>query len=216
MKNKVVMNIRRAFALILIAAGVLVLLQTTGVVVGDTGQVISLVLLVALGIFFTAMYFPARRQWFWVALGLGCFSFALGNVIYFLPDLDEYFREVLIFTGLGISFLTIYLHNRMNWWSMFPAGLLISLGVNQWVEQSYPDFASGGVLVIGLGLSFLVLFLVPTPVGRLKFALLPAVILLAIGTVIVIGQPYNITDYLLPSLILLAGVALIVATTRKK
>jgi hypothetical protein len=209
-------NIRRAFALILIATGVLVLLQTTGVVTGDIGQVISLVLLAALGIFFTTLYFPARRQWFWVALGLGCFSFALGNAVTFIQALDESYRQVVVLVGLGISILSIYLHNRMNWWAMFPAGLLISLGANQWVEQSYPDFASGGVLVIGLGLSFLVLYLVPTPVGRLKFALLPAVILLAIGAAIVIGQPYNISDYLLPGLILLAGVALIVVTTRKK
>ena len=216
MKNRLRLNLRRAFALILIATGVLVLLQNTGIAAGDTGQVISLVLLIALGIFFTAMYFPGRRQWFWVALGLGCFSFALGNAVYFIPTVDEFYRQIVIFIGLGISFLTIYLQNRMNWWAMFPAGLLISLGASQLIEQAYPDFGAGGVLVFGLGLSFLILYLVPTPVGRLRFALLPAIILLAIGVVIVIGQPFNITDYLLPALILLAGVVLIIFTTRKQ
>lgn len=216
MKNSIVVNIRRAFALILIATGVLVLLQNTGVAAGDTGQVVSLVLLAALGIFFTALYFPARRQWFWVALGLGCFSFALGNAVYFIPALDEVYRQAVIFIGLGISFLTIYLVNRMNWWAMFPAGLLITLGAIQLFEQSYADFPSGGVLVLGLGLAFLILFLVPTPLGRLRFALVPAVILLVLGAVIVFGQPYNISDYLLPGLVLLSGVALIVLTTRKK
>jgi hypothetical protein len=216
MKKRITTNLRRALALILIATGALVLLQNTGIAAGDTGQVISLVLLSVLGIFFTALYFPARRQWFWVALGLGCFSFALGNAVYFIPVLEEYFRQVIIFFGLGISFLTIYLHNRMNWWAMFPAGLLLSLGASQLVEQSYPDFGTGGVLVIGLGLAFLVLFLVPTPLGRLRFALLPAVILLALGAVIVVGQPYDISGYLLPGLILLAGVVLILATMRKK
>jgi len=216
MKSNLRLNIRRAFALILIATGILVLLQNTGIAAGDTGQVVSLVLLVALGIFFTAMYFPGKRQWFWIALGLGCFSFALGNAVYFIPGVDEFYRQVVIFIGLGISFLTIYLQNRMNWWAMFPAGLLISLGASQLMEHFYPELGAGGVLILGLGLSFLILFLVPTPVGRLRFALLPAVILLVLGAVIVIGQPFNITDYLLPALIVLAGVVLIIFTTRKK
>ncbi|MEN8242942.1 MAG: hypothetical protein ABFS17_13555 [Chloroflexota bacterium] len=216
MKTKFRTNLRRAVALILIATGALVLLQNTGISDGDTGQVISLVLLGALGIFFTAMYFPAKRQWFWVALGLGCFSFALSNLVYFIPALDEYYRQVIIFIGVGVSILTIYLHNRMHWWAMFPAGLLISLGASQLLEQIYPALDANGVLLIGLGLAFLVLFIVPTKIGRLKFALLPAVILLALGVALVIGAPYNIDAYLIPGLILLAGVVLILFTLRKK
>ena len=154
---------------------------------------ISLVLLGALGIFFTAMYFPSKRQWFWIALGLGCFSFALSNLVYFIPALDEYYRQVIIFIGVGVSFLSIYLHNRMNWWAMFPAGLLLSLGASQLLEQLAPALDANGIILLGLGLAFLVLFIVPTPIGRLKFALLPAVILLVLGAVIMIGAPFKLT-----------------------
>ena len=61
MKN-VIINARRAFAIILIAIGFLVLLQNTGIAAGETGQVVSTVILTACGIFFTTLYFPARRQ----------------------------------------------------------------------------------------------------------------------------------------------------------
>lgn len=214
--KKVLINARRAFAIILIAIGVLVLLQNTGIAEGETGQVISTVVLGALGIFFTALYFPGRRQWFWVALGLAVFSFALSNIVYFMPALDEFYRQVIIFVGVGISFLTIYLHNRMQWWAMFPAGLLISIGASQLAEHLSPALEPSGILVLGLGVAFVVLFLVPTPVGQLKFALLPGLILLALGAVIIIGAPYNISDYLLPGLILIAGVVLILLTLRKR
>jgi hypothetical protein len=210
------MNARRAFAIILIAIGVLVLLQNTGIAAGETGQVVSTVVLTAAGIFFTALYFPGRRQWFWITLGFVFFSFALGNIVNFIPALDEFYRQVIIFGGIGISFLSIYLHDRMQWWAMFPAGLLISISASQLVENLFPNLESSGIMVLGLGLAFLVLYLVPTPVGRLKFALLPALILLAVGVVIILGSPYNLTDYLLPGLILIAGVVLIALTLRKK
>jgi hypothetical protein len=215
MKN-VFMNARRAFAIILIAVGVLVLLQNTGIATGETGQVVSTVVLTAVGIFFTALYFPGRRQWFWIALGFVFFSFALGNIVYFMPTLDEFYRQVIIFAGIGISFLTIYLHDRMQWWAMFPAGLLISISTSQLVENLSPNLESSGILLLGLGLAFLILYLIPTPVGQLKFALLPALILLAVGVVIILGSPYNLTDYLLPGLIIIAGVVLILFTLRKK
>jgi hypothetical protein len=214
--KKVFINARRAVAIILIATGVLVLLQNTGIADGETGQVVSTVVLAAVGIFFTALYFPDRRQWFWVALGLVLFSFALSNIVYFVPALDEFYRQVIIIGGVGISFLSIYLHNRMQWWAMFPAGLLISISASQLAENLLPSPEPSGILVLGLGLTFMVLYVVPTPVGRLKFALLPALILFVVSAVIVLGAPYNLSDYLLPGLILIAGVVLILLTLRKK
>ena len=136
--------------------------------------------------------------------------------MYFIPALDEFYRQVIIFGGIGISSLSIYLQDKMQWWAMFPASLLISIGASQLAENLLPDLESGGILLLGLGLAFLILYLVPTPVGRLKFALLPALILLAVGVVIILGSPYNLTDYLLPGLILIAGVVLILFTLRKK
>lgn len=215
MKN-VFINTRRAVAITLIAIGVLVLLQNTGIADGETGQVVSTVVLAAAGIFFIGLYFPSRRQWFWVALGLVFFSFALSKLVYFFPSLNEFYRQVIIFGGVGISFLTIYLHNRMQWWAMFPAGLLISISASQVAENLLPSLETSGILVLGLGLTFMVLYAVPTPVGRLKFALLPALILLVVAAVIILGAPYNLSDYLLPGLILIAGVVLILLTLRKK
>lgn len=105
--------------------------------------------------------------------------------------------------GIGLAFLLIFLSNFKNWWALIPAGVLLSLAA-----MLLLGFESGGIFLIGLGLTFGVLGFIPTEHGRMRWAFIPAVVLIVIG-IFVSLVVYDLFAVLWP-LALIAGGLLII------
>ena len=69
-------------------------------------------------------------------------------------------------------------------------------------------FQSGGVFLIGLGLTFGVLGFVPTEHGRMRWAFIPALVLILVGLFITIAA-FNLFDLLWPLALIAGGVLII-------
>jgi hypothetical protein len=67
---------------------------------------------------------------------------------------------------------------------------------------------SGGVFLIGLGLTFGVLGFIPTEQGHMRWAFIPAGILILIGIIVVLAA-YNLFALLWPLGLIAAGVMII-------
>jgi len=118
-----------------------------------------------------------------------------------------------VFLGLlGSSFLLIYIFHSEHWWAVIPGGVLLTLaGVSLLSEN---DLLSGGLFFLGMALTFGLIYILPKPSGKSKWALYPAGILLLIGALVTLGE-VNVLNYVWPLALLIAGGYVIYRSLKK-
>jgi hypothetical protein len=83
--------------------------------------------------------------------------------------------------AIGVSFWIIYLTRRDFWWAVIPGGVLITVALIAGLGDTLPEQMTPAILFLGLALTFLLVFLLPTPAGRMKWAWIPAAVLAVLG-----------------------------------
>jgi hypothetical protein len=73
----------------------------------------------------------------------------------------------------------------------------------------------GGAFFLGLAVTFGLVYILPSPSGRMKWALYPAGILLILGILVMLGAT-NLLNYVWPLALLIAGAYVIYLAVRKK
>jgi hypothetical protein len=118
-----------------------------------------------------------------------------------------------IFLGLlGLSFWLIYITHRDNWWAIIPGGVLLTLaGVTLIPDNSV---LMGGAFFLGMAVTFGLVYILPKPAGKLKWALYPAGILFALGVLTTLGAT-DLLTYIWPVALLIAGGYVIYRAVRK-
>lgn len=172
---------------LLILAGVLFLLDNMGMI--TIGELIWAILLGLGGIAFLTVFITDRQHWW--ALIPGCTLVGVSITLfleYFWPEAGSIASGMIVLGSIGLSFLIIYLLNWENWWALIPAGVLFTLAVVALVEEAYPDAETGSIFFVGLGLTFAALAILPNPIGQMRWAFIPAVVLIVIGIVIAAVQ----------------------------
>ncbi len=116
--------------------------------------------------------------------------------------MDEYSGELsgaVFLGGVALGFWLVYILHREHWWATIPAGVLTTLAVLAKIGTGQT-----AVFFIGLGTTFLLVFLLPSPGGRKTWALIPAAILLVIG--ILFRTPYiEAVNYFGPAALIIGG-----------
>ncbi len=178
-------RVRLAGGALLVVAGVLVLLQNLNILRGGLSMLWSLCFLVG-GAIFTYLYFKDRSKW-WVIipgftlLGLGVLIL-LSSII---PGIGDTLGTTLFLGAIGASFLVIYADHREHWWPIIPGGVLITVAISTLLEDLFrPMFDTGSLVMIGLGITFLLVYLLSPSTKKMTWALWPAGILAAIGVIV--------------------------------
>lgn len=177
------LGLRLVGSVLLIAAGILLLLGYAGVL-PNILPYLWIVLFAISGVFFLITYAVDRRHWW--ALLPGCTLLGLGAtsiVAVFNPDSVSDLGGAIFFGGISLGFWLVYILHREHWWAIIPAGVLTTLAVLAQIGTG--EYT---IFFIGLGATFLLVFLLPSPGGRQTWALIPAAILLVLG--IVLRTPY--------------------------
>jgi hypothetical protein len=191
------------WGVVLILGGVLFLLQNLGIFQG--GTLFWGVSILIAGLLFLGVFLGDRQQWW--ALIPGMILLAIGVMILlaeFVPEFNEALGGLVILGGIGLSFFFVYLANKANWWAIIPGGALITLAVVACLDQAISDVANGGIFFFGLGLTFALVALAPNPSGKMKWAWIPAIILVLIGLIVYFAAE-DLLVYLLPAVLLIAG-----------
>jgi hypothetical protein len=199
---------RITWGVLLILGGLLFLLQNLELIV--IGNLIWGLLFALGGFIFLSVYLSQREHWWSLIPGFVLLSLA-GVVIlgYLFPNLEARFGGSLFLAGIGLAFWLIYLTNRSHWWAIIPGGVLFTLVVVSGLDTVMAD--TGGLFFLGLGLTFALVAILPTPEGRMRWAFIPAGILSLMGVLLVAaaGEMINIV---LPAFLILLGIFLVFRT----
>ena len=199
--------LRILWGLLLVLAGVLFLLDITGYIsIGDYQWAIILGIG---GLAFLSVFVSDRRQWWSLFPSFGLF---IGAAAIFLdtayPQLQGDIIGAFALGAIGLAFLLIFLSNFENWWALIPAGVLLSLGVALGLSSFIAGLEMGGLFLIGLGITFGVIGFIRTPQGQMRWAFIPAVVLLLLGFFLVVAS-FNLFLYLWPLALIAAGLFIV-------
>lgn len=201
--------LRILWGLLLILAGVLFLLNSIGTI--KIGEYQWAILLGIGGLAFLSVFISDRNQW-WALFP--AFGLLIGCAIVYLesafPAIPGDFAGAIALGGIGLAFLLIFVSNFANWWALIPAGVLFSM-----TAVFLLGVESAGVFLIGLGLTFGVIGFVPTEHGRMRWAFIPAAVLLLVGLFALIAS-FNLFALLWPLGLIAAGLLIIYYVIRRR
>jgi hypothetical protein len=115
----------------------------------------------------------------------------------------------LLFAAGGLVFLYMFLTERTRqWWAVIPGGVLLTLALITALSPVFEGAAMGGVFFLGLGLTFALLYFLPTPHAQMKWALIPAAVLGVMGVLITLAATGGLA-YLGAAVMILVGLYLL-------
>jgi hypothetical protein len=198
-------RVRMAAGLLLVAAGILVLLQNFGIVRSGLSLLWSLCFLAA-GAIFTFVFINDRKNWWAVIpgftlLGIG----ALILLDWALPATGGRWGGPLFLGALGASFWVIYANRREQWWPIIPGGVLLTLALVAALDDGVGvGFDTGSLFFLGLAATFFLVYLLSQPGSKMSWALYPAGVLAVLGVVIAFASS-SLARFLGPLALLVAG-----------
>jgi hypothetical protein len=203
------------WGVVLVIGGALLLLDTFGIFKG--GELFWTVVSGIVGLLFLSLYLTNHDHWW--ALIPGIIFLAIAAMIglnSFLPGFNNTnLAGTIVLGGIALSFLVVYLAERRNWWAIIPAGVMATIALVAGLEPSSSSTASGGIFFFGLGVTFVLVAILPTSVGQMRWAWIPAGILGLMGILILIAAE-NLINYIWPIFLILAGILLIIRSIRRR
>jgi hypothetical protein len=198
---------RTFWGVLLIIGGIIFLLDNLGIF--TIGEAFWGVILGIGAIGFLSVYLSNRENWWALIPGMILLSVsALIIINAIFPGDTGALGGVIVLGGIGLAFLLIYLTNRENWWAIIPAGVMLTLSVVVLLGEVVSGIEVGGIFFLGLGLTFGLVAIIPTPHGQMKWAFIPAGIMIVMGLLITAALS-PLINYIWPSALILAGLLLV-------
>jgi len=203
-------DMRTLFGAYLIIAGVLIGLQQFGFLGGEWGEIFFGGLWALGAIYFAGLYRQNRAQWWFGFVALLLAGLTLANLLDLLvPAIGNLVGGAIFLGMIGVGFLVAYSRNKSSWWAIIPAGVLATLAVVTGLDNILTGgIDTGGIFFLGLGATFALVAVLPTPHGQMKWAFIPAVVLIIIG-LFVIGAATDLLNYIWPVALILAGAVIL-------
>ncbi len=205
------LGVRVIGGILLIAVGILYLLQNLGIL-GGVLDLLWAFLFGAGGAVLLYIFLADRANWWAIIPGFVLLSLAaLIALDWLAPEIGDAWGGALFLAGIGLAFWIVYLTNREYWWALIPGGVLLTLALVAGFSSAFEGVEIGGIFFLGLGLTFGLLAFAPTPQGRMKWALIPAAILLVMG-LLLMAAATAVLEYIWPVALILTGIYVILRT----
>jgi hypothetical protein len=210
-----IISSRFFWGLVLIIGGALLLLDTFGIFKG--GALFWTVLSAIAGVLFLSVYITNHVHWWALIPGIIFLAVAaLIGLTSFLPGFSATnLAGSVILGGIGLSFLLVYLVEHKNWWAIIPAGVMGTLTVVAALDPITSGDVSGGIFLLGLGVTFGLVAVLPNSIGQMRWAWIPAGILGIIGFLLLLAVGSYI-NYVWPAILILGGLLLFIRAIVRK
>jgi hypothetical protein len=199
---------------ILVLAGVLLFLQNMGLVRADWAALWALAFLGA-GLAFLVLLLGGAQNW-WAAIP-GFTLLGIGTLIgldILAPAATANWGGSLFLGMIGAGLLVVFSMRREHWWAVIPAGVMLTLAVVAAIGQMAPGAEAGAVFFLGLALTFGAVYLLPGPSGqRMTWALIPAAVMLVLGSIVSVAAT-GIFSFVWPAVLIIAGLYLLYRNRR--
>jgi hypothetical protein len=169
------------------------------------------------GLFFISIFNNNHRNWWGLIPGYTFMGISILLILgFFLPNVENLVGGSIVLAAIGPGFINIFLVEKQNWWAMIPAGVLLTLSAVTALDNVLNDIDMGGVLLIGLGMTFALLPILPIPEKTsMKWAWIPAGILSTIG-LLILGLSKGSLQIVGSILLILLGLFFIFRTLVRK
>ena len=167
------------------------------------------------GLVFAWAFVRSRDRW-WAAIPAGALLGLAGLVgsaqASWLPT--EAWSASLLLGGIGLGFVAVSLRTPERWWAVIPAGVLLTLAVFIGMAPGFDPMFAVAVLMYGFALTFVVVAAFPLESGRMRWPLVPAVVLGALGTVFAFGATdlLQAMEWIWPAAVIVLGLVLLLRT----
>src|SRR3990170_1994940 len=199
---------RTLWGFLLIAGGIVFLLENLRIF--QVGGLFWAALLGIGGLGFLSVFLADRQHWW--AIIPGVTLLAVATIVFLdtaFPNIPGDWGGTIVLGGIGLAFVLVYLVNQENWWAIIPAGVMVSLAFMTLIDQIFPGIeSSGGFFLLGLGLTFALVAILPNPQGSMRWAFIPAGVLLVVG-LLVTAALTPLVNYAWPVVLILAGLYLV-------
>ena len=183
---------------LLIFIGALTLLENFHIISG-VSDIFWGVIWGLVGLYFLYRVYVDHSSWWAV---FPAFTFLGLSVSQLLPNSLEGFSGLAFLGALSLAFWWVYFSDTNRWWAIIPAGTLLTLGMISVLDQ-FTSMETGGILFLGLGLTFMLVAILPGGSSR-SWAFIPGIILLIFGAIL--GTPIaGFTAYLFPAVLIILG-----------
>lgn len=178
------------WGIILLAAGVIFLLWNFGVFAQYEGVTLLAVVgfFVLVGLSFLVSYLMTRQDWWKVIPGFALLAVA-GILFLSSRQVPGEWIGALLFIGLALAFAVIYISDRQaNWWALIPFGaMVVMVAIVLLASSGMSEKALGAILFGGMGLVFLLVYLLAADRNQFRWSLIPTSVLLVMGLVTLAG-----------------------------
>lgn len=209
---------RTLLGILLIVGGALLGAQQLGYLRGDWNDAVFAGLWALGALFFFDLYRRDRTQWWFGLVAFILAGLAASNLLsLFFPAIGDAIGGAIFFGAMAFGFILVYRRDSNNWWALIPAGVMLSLATIT-VADDLPfqlPFDEGGLLFIGIGLTFLVLTQIKVAGENLSWAIYPAIPLILFGLFVAFGRSAS-WNVLWPVLIIIFGLYFLVDAMRKR
>ena len=206
------LNEAAGWGIFLLLAGVFLLLKNLGVF-GPWGDVAWAALYALAGLAFLVWFFSGTENWWraipaFTLLGIGgCLFLVWRN-----PALGIY-GPSLALAGIALGFWAVLIVRREQWWALVPAGALSTVAALLALWGQLDAAGRMVVLLVGMGLTWLLLYVFRYNQRDTRWASVPAGALLILGAVTLIGalpMPLIVRNWW-PMALVLGGLLLVIA-----
>lgn len=174
------------WGIILLIVGLVFLLWNFGVFenLSDVAELVIAGLFALAGLGYLLSYLVSRQDWWKVIPGFVLLS--VGGIIFLSTRaVTSVWLGAVLFIGLALAFAVAYFTDRRErWWALIPCGALVIMVVVVVLGNS--DLAPellGAALFGGMGLVFLLIYVLSPERAKFRWALIPTSVLLIMGMV---------------------------------
>ena len=167
---------------LLIGFGLLFFLQSLGVTQALGSGFLWGVLFGAAGLLFLYAFLRDREQWWAIFPAmpmLGIATLMLLDAI--APAVSAVVGGALFLGLVSLGFWMVYYVRRDFWWAIIPGGAVGTTAVIALLANIVPAAETTALMLLGIGLTFLVLYFLPEGRGRQPWAIIPGGILIIIA-----------------------------------
>lgn len=152
------------------------------------------------------------RAFWWATIPAGVLTLIGGSIALSAAIGDEWGAALLLW-GIALAFWIVYLTRRTRWWAIIPAGVLTTIGILP-VAAEWPGALIPGIIFGGIGLTFLLIYLLAAPRQKMTWALWPAGICIGIGALVtLLGTRANLAW---PVLLIAGGLIVLILAFRRQ